>query len=421
MAGEILARASGVSKKFCLSLKRSLWYGVQDIASELNPFARTSPSSGSTLHPADGAAMLRTGEFWALRDVSFELRRGECLGLIGSNGAGKTTLLKMLNGLIKPDRGRIELRGRVGALIALGAGFNPILTGRENIYVNGSVLGLTKSEIQEKIDDIIEFAELREFIDAPVQGYSSGMHVRLGFAIASALDPDVLLLDEVLAVGDISFTIKCLNRMRALAPRAAVIFVSHNMQFISSFCTRVMVMEKGRTVFDAANPAEGIDRYYASIEPEKLASGSGEAELVAFSMRADGADLDGGEPQVHQGTNAEADLQLRIEGARSGAQLSLFIHDEAMTPIVCIPVLDESGEPLSLAPGLWRLRLPLGRLELNAGKYSFVVAVRDEGTRIALCRVQGVCPFRIYASRSEWGKVVRPSHARVTRLTQDAT
>jgi lipopolysaccharide transport system ATP-binding protein len=419
MAGEILARASGISKKFCLSLKRSLWYGVQDIAAELNPFARTSALAEPGI--ADSASPLRPGEFWALEDVSFELRRGECLGLIGNNGAGKTTLLKLLNGLIKPDRGRIELRGRVGALIALGAGFNPILTGRENIYVNGSVLGLKKSEIQEKLDDIIEFAELREFIDAPVQSYSSGMHVRLGFAIASALDPDVLLLDEVLAVGDISFTIKCLNRMRALAPNAAVIFVSHNMQFISSFCTRVMVMEQGRTVLDAPDPAEGIDRYYASIEPEKLASGSGDAELVELSLVADGAALDGREPQVHQGTAAEADLRLHIHGSASAAQLSLFIHDEALTPIVCIPVVDETGEPLALAPGEWRLRVPLGPLELNAGKYSFVVAVRDASTRIALCRVQGVCPFRIYAARSEWGKVVRPSHARVTRVTPHPT
>ena len=146
-------------------------------------------------------ASLRDGEFFAVKDVSFELRRGDCLGLLGHNGAGKTTLLKMLNGLIKPDAGSIMMRGRVGALIALGAGFNPILTGRENIYINGSVLGLTKKEIDAKIDEIIDFAEIREFIDMPVQSYSSGMAGRLGFAVATALDPDVLIVDEVLAVG----------------------------------------------------------------------------------------------------------------------------------------------------------------------------------------------------------------------------
>ena len=158
---------------------------------------------------------------WAVNNVSFA--QAECLGLIGRNGAGKTTLLKMLNGLIKPDAGRIEMRGRVGALIALGAGFNPILTGRENIYVNGSVLGLTKKEIGAKLDEIVDFAEIGDFIDTPVQNYSSGMAVRLGFAVASSIRPDVLLIDEVLAVGDISFVLRCLNRVELL-PTTACLF-----------------------------------------------------------------------------------------------------------------------------------------------------------------------------------------------------
>src|SRR5206468_4283587 len=199
--GNVLVHVEHVSRRFCRNLRRSLWYGIQDIARDLNPFGRNS---------SGGSSSLRKDEFWAVNDVSFELRRGECLGLIGRNGAGKTTLLKMLNGLIKPDCGCIEIRGRVGALIALGAGFNPILTGRENIYVNGAVLGLTKREIDEKIEEIIDFAEIREFIDSPVQSYSSGMQVRLGFAMASSLNPDILLLDEVLAVGDMGFQAKCL-------------------------------------------------------------------------------------------------------------------------------------------------------------------------------------------------------------------
>lgn len=217
--GDVLIRAEGVSKKFCRSFKRSLWYGVQDVVSELNPF---SPSSAG-----GSSEELRQEEFWAVSDVTFELRRGECLGLIGHNGAGKTTLLRMLNGLIKPDRGRIEIKGRVGAIIALGAGFNPLLSGRENVYVYGSVLGLTKHDIDRQIDDIIDFAELEDFIDAPVQSYSSGMQVRLGFAVATAMQPDVLLLDEVLAVGDMSFRHKCFNRINKIIKQCAVIFVSH--------------------------------------------------------------------------------------------------------------------------------------------------------------------------------------------------
>ena len=163
------------SKKFCRSLRRSLWYGTIDMAGEL--------VGGGGRHDR-----LRNDEFWAVRDVSFELKRGECLGLIGRNGAGKTTLLKMLNGLIKPDHGRIEIRGRVGAVIALGAGFNPILTGARTSIVNASVLGLTRQEIDEKLDEIIDFADIGDLIDAPVQSYSSGMQVRLGFCRRHSAD-----------------------------------------------------------------------------------------------------------------------------------------------------------------------------------------------------------------------------------------
>jgi lipopolysaccharide transport system ATP-binding protein len=209
MKDEVLVKVEGVSKKFCRDLKRSLWYGVKDISSEL--------------FGAKKNGQLRPKEFWAVDDVSFELRRGECLGLIGHNGAGKSTLLKMLNGLIKPDKGTITMHGRIGALIELGSGFNPILTGRENIYNNGSVLGFSRKEIDAKFDSIVEFAELSEFIDTPVQNYSSGMKVRLGFAVAAQMEPDVLLIDEVLAVGDIGFSFKCLieySRCRMIVLRS---------------------------------------------------------------------------------------------------------------------------------------------------------------------------------------------------------
>jgi ABC-type polysaccharide/polyol phosphate transport system, ATPase component len=202
---------------------------------------------------------LRLDEFWAVNGVSFKLRHGECLGLIGGNGAGKTTLLKMLNGLIKPDKGEIEMRGRVGALIALGAGFNPILTGRENIYVNGSVLGLTKREVDEKIEEIIDFAEIREFIDSPVQSYSSGMAVRLGFAVASSLNPDILLLDEVLAVGDMQFQAKCLNTLGKMRSKgSSFILVSHSMVNITRYCDHVLYLKKGQIAY-SGRTEQGVE------------------------------------------------------------------------------------------------------------------------------------------------------------------
>lgn len=247
---EKLVTVENISKKFCRDLRTSLWYGVKDIGNELLGKGK------------EANVQLRNKEFWAVQDVNFELKRGECLGLIGHNGAGKSTLLKMLNGLIKPDKGKIEMRGRVGALIELGAGFNPILTGRENIYVNGSVLGFTKSEITRKLDEIIAFAEIGEFIDTPVQYYSSGMKVRLGFAVASQMEPDILLIDEVLAVGDAGFRAKCLNKISEITKSAVVIFVSHQMPQISRISDFVLLLSKGRTQFLGQNLNEGIQLYY---------------------------------------------------------------------------------------------------------------------------------------------------------------
>jgi lipopolysaccharide transport system ATP-binding protein len=246
---ETLIKVENVSKKFCRDLKRSLWYGMKDLGSDIL----------GQWHDHDD--QLRKDEFWAVKDVSFELKQGAFLGLIGRNGAGKTTLLRMLNGLIKPDKGRIEIRGQVGAMIALGAGFNPILTGRENIYVNASVLGLSKKEINNRFDEIVGFAELGEFIDMPVQSYSSGMTVRLGFAVAAALNPDVLLLDEVLAVGDESFQQKCFNKMGELKNAGtAIVFVSHNMHMVSTFSNKLLMMTNGFHK-EYENIADGIKAY----------------------------------------------------------------------------------------------------------------------------------------------------------------
>ena len=204
---------------------------------------------------------LRQDEFWALKDVSFQLNRGQILGIIGPNGAGKTTLLRMLNGLIKPDAGRIQIKGRMQALIALGAGFNPILTGRDNIYVNASVLGIPKREIDCKFDEIVDFSGIGAFIDTPVQTYSSGMAVRLGFAVAAHMDPDIMLVDEVLAVGDEGFQNKCLNRIGALKKNGtAIILVSHNMHTISTFSSKVILLNSG-SYRNFVNVPEGVQEY----------------------------------------------------------------------------------------------------------------------------------------------------------------
>ena len=249
MAGEVLVKVEGVSKKFCRDLKTSLWYGVKDLTSEL-------------LGGRHDQANLRPKEFWAVNGINFELRRGECLGLIGRNGAGKSTMLKMLNGLIKPDTGKITIEGRVGALIELGSGFNPILTGRENIYNNGSVLGIPKKEIDQVIDEIIEFSEIEKFIDTPVAYYSSGMKVRLGFSVAVHMKPDVLILDEVLAVGDSGFKIKSFNKINEMMKNAAVIFVSHSMPNVAIISNKILLMEYGKMEHYGEDVSSGIDKYF---------------------------------------------------------------------------------------------------------------------------------------------------------------
>jgi lipopolysaccharide transport system ATP-binding protein len=245
---EVVLKIENISKKFCKSLKKSMFYGIKDIFH-------------TTVGILPASEKLREGEFWAIDNASFELKKGQTLGIIGKNGSGKSTMLKMLNGIFMPDKGRIEVVGRVGALIEVGAGFHPLLSGRENIYINGSILGMSKKEIDAKYDDIVNFADIGDFIDAPVKHYSSGMFVRLGFAVAIHCEPDVLLVDEVLAVGDIGFQSKCFNKIGEIKKRgAAIVLVSHNMHSISTFSDRVLFLNSGKHKwFDSVS--EGVSEY----------------------------------------------------------------------------------------------------------------------------------------------------------------
>jgi lipopolysaccharide transport system ATP-binding protein len=342
---EVLVRARGVGKKFCRDLKRSLWYGLRDIAAELLP--------GTSQADPGAARPLRHDEFWAVDDVSFELRRGECLGLIGRNGAGKTTLLKLLNGLLRPDRGVIEIRGRVGGLIALGAGFNPILTGRENVYVNAAVLGLSRREIDAKFDEIVDFAELSEFIDMPVQSYSSGMQVRLGFAVASALVPDVLILDEVLGVGDAAFRIKSFNRIQELLPRAAVIFVSHNMSEVTRICNRVLLLDRGKVLVDEGDLGRAVVAYRATMDMPRTQSIVGSGRWVINAIRV--LDADGKQAAT-----------LR-HGSPFSVSVNVAIHDAVpiLSPRLMLIFVDDEGD--HVAEVLEPVELPAGEREIAIG------------------------------------------------------
>ena len=203
---DLILEADDVSVKYCKDLKKSLWFGATDIARELS--GRAPPPLA-----------LRESEMWALRHANIRLRRGECLGVVGANGAGKSTLLKVLNGIFKPDGGTIRVRGRTGALLELGTGFNSTLTGRENVFVNGVILGMTRREVAQRFDEIVAFSEVGDFIDSPVKSYSSGMALRLAFSVAIQMEPDLLLIDEILGVGDVGFRTKCYARMEKRGSR----------------------------------------------------------------------------------------------------------------------------------------------------------------------------------------------------------
>ena len=258
MNDDIAIKVENVSKKFSRTLKKSMLYGVTDIGR-------------NALSMSSKPEKLRKGEFWAVDDVSFELKKGETLGLIGPNGSGKTTLLKMLNGIFWPDQGKITINGRIGALIAVGAGFHPMLTGRENIYINAAILGMTKEEVDEKYDDIVKFADIGDFLDTPVKFYSSGMFVRLGFAVAVHCEPEILLVDEVLSVGDVGFRLKCLNKMKELMDSGiSIILVSHNLVTVSEISNRVIALNKGKIISGPGDPDKVIADAQALYAEERL-------------------------------------------------------------------------------------------------------------------------------------------------------
>ncbi|MBC7185500.1 MAG: ABC transporter ATP-binding protein [Calditrichaeota bacterium] len=256
---DIAIRVEGLGKMYRIGGKQERYRTLRDTLSDAfaAPFRRVS----SLLRgQAYGAANLNE-TIWALKDVSFEVKHGEVVGIIGRNGAGKSTLLKILSRITEPTEGYAEIRGRVGSLLEVGTGFHPELTGRENIYLNGAILGMKKAEIERKFDEIVDFAEIEKFIDTPVKHYSSGMYVRLAFAVAAHLEPEILLVDEVLAVGDAAFQKKCLGKMGDVAREGrTVLFVSHNMAAVLNLCSRAVLLDAGQ-VIHSGSVIEVVDQY----------------------------------------------------------------------------------------------------------------------------------------------------------------
>jgi len=340
-------------------------------------------------------ARLEGQTFWALRNVSFEVRQGEVLAIIGRNGAGKSTLLKILSRVTGPTEGRIRLRGRVASLLEVGTGFHQELTGRENVFLNGAILGMTKGEIRRKFDEIVAFAEIAEFIDTPVKRYSSGMFVRLAFAVAAHLEPEILIVDEVLAVGDAAFQRKCLGKMQDVAGHGrTVLFVSHNMSAVRTLCPHAVVLDEGRLRFQGGT-AEAIRLYSEQgCSPENTVwVREGEPAAGPVQFRSVRAVLAGEAP----GQRLECELELE---ARSGARASFVAVDVCDTASTAIMQALPKAEPfIPGEPGAHRVRLTIDLPPLVPGRYSLDFWVGPHFSQ-TYDLVRGVLAFEITRSPS---------------------
>lgn len=366
--------ALGVGKKFAKSLSQALRYGVGDIGRE---FLLNEGATG----------VLRPGEFWALDDVSFQVRRGEALAVIGRNGSGKSTLLKLLYGLIKPDAGEILIRGRMAALIELGAGFDPLLSGRENVYINASILGLSREEVSEVLPAIVDFSGLRDFMETPVKFYSSGMRARLAYSIATNLSPDIFLVDEVLAVGDMEFRQKCLrNMVRFVEDGGSLVFVSHMAHQIQMVCSQGIVIESGKLVC-AGSALEALDHYYRSDLhlPKKVLSHSPQSRASAAETpgctiislevqtnRPDGQILTGDDVSIV----LTADFREEVD--------AVAIFQITGRDLLTVVAVEDSGPARHYTPGRHVFRFRMDSLPLMPGLFHVRAHLRGGVARLPL-------------------------------------
>lgn len=403
--GDVMVEAEGLGKRF----RRGEYYDtLRDLI----------PGLVGRLPHRSGSRQDEDRWFWALRDVSFQVHKGEVLGMIGANGAGKSTLLKILARILRPTVGRVRVRGRLRALIEVAAGFHPDLTGRENIFLNGAILGMNVAEIRAKFDEIVEFAGIGPFLDTPVKRYSSGMFARLGFAVAAHLEPDILLVDEVLAVGDAAFQAKCLGKMQHVAGEGrTVIFVSHNMRAVMQLCDRVILLENGQVTREG--PATEVVEYYLRETLPPHAAGVCElpampdAPFEVHTLRVIAGDglavpiLPRSQPivielagQVHQ---ADRRLIAAID-VKTLDDLTLF-RTHSFEQELSYAILGRAGP--------FRLRCQIPAELLPAGKYALGLVLAERGIR-EFFRQRQVLQFEVYQDRPLRGSDIMSTVGLVT-------
>jgi lipopolysaccharide transport system ATP-binding protein len=336
---------------------------------------------------------------WALHDISFQIGRGEVVGLIGRNGAGKSTLLKILSRITEPTRGWVEIRGRVGSLLEVGTGFHPELSGRENVFLNGAILGMKRAEIQRKFDEIVAFAEIERFIDTAVKHYSSGMYLRLAFAVAAHLEPQILLVDEVLAVGDAEFQKKCLGKMESVAQHGrTVVLVSHNMGAIQGLCKRALLVEQGGIIADG-KPADVVGQYLESVQPKELLEMAIESLHIEQVVLRDGS----GAPCTYfpHGSPMMVDVHYRAESRIEQPYFWIAIFSKYGSLMSASMLLD--GHRPEYIEGRGVIRCVFSQLPLLPQLFTIRIGVRDKNGIRPLVKTADVATFRIAGAAGDLG------------------
>jgi ABC-2 type transport system ATP-binding protein len=355
-------------------------------------------------------------EFWALRDVSFEVADGETVGLIGANGSGKTTLLKIIGGILRPTSGRVATQGRIAALLELGAGFHPELTGRENVYLNASILGLSRRETDAAFDAIVEFAELEDFIDNQVKFYSSGMFVRLGFAVAVHVDPDILLVDEVLAVGDEAFQRKCLDRVRQFQEEGrTIVFVTHAADLVRQICDDAAMLDRGR-IHVSGRPEDVVREFRREnlrrVMPLVREEGTREVEIVSTELiREDGTT--GSTVMAGETLTIQADLRAPVQVDDPVVGIALHDHENRTVFGTNTAILGIRIEPFE---GKRRVRFRLHHLPFVRGRYWVTVAVHSRDERRVYHVQEQAQSFEVHHGAHDPGEVYVPVDAEVDEL-----
>ena len=424
-----IVRVKNVSKFYRVGESNAQYETLRDVLARglRAPFGRSvarEKTNGSSLAPET---------FWALQDVTFDVSPGEVLGIVGRNGAGKSTLLKVLSRITVPTKGRVELYGRVSSLLEVGTGFHPELTGRENIFLNGAILGMKKAEIDRKFDEIVAFAEVERFIDTPVKRYSSGMHVRLAFAVAAHLDPEILIIDEVLAVGDMSFQKKCLGKISSVAREGrTVLFVSHNMVAVKTMCTRAILLHAGKLTEDGP-PATVVNRYLGagrvsraeiSWANEGQAPGNSTFRLQAVRVR----NSDGEVTSVLTTSDPfdiEIDYLNLAPGSALGATILLF-NSDGIHVLSSLSNREEKWHGRAFPAGSFRSTCRIPGNVLPEGRFDVSVLVWANNYSVSH-REDYVVEFEVHESKENradyfggWPGVVRPLLDWKTEQMQEA-